>query len=458
MPSPPLLRRRESSPPARWLPGSAAGLAALALLAAAGCAGRPEPQAPSPRGERHPIATEDRPFLLDPIASFSFRSDGQRAEDVAAAFRRLLDEGAADEAAATAEALLAVDPRFQPAVVLAAQADFARRRFEAAAERLEATVRQGPESTAARLLLARVREALGDLVGAYTAYREMAEASPAAGARAEELRPRAAEIVANRFAEALRQGRLEEASAEQRLLAGWEPEGTAAWFAARELAAAQGDARAELQALSHLASRLAERPDLVERRADLELELGDPGVAVDLYQRLAEEGDATRLEPKLARAKFRWRLALLPAEVQALAERPTLTRSGFATLLFWLVPEVRYGRPGTARIAGDILEHPQREAIARVVNLGLMDIDPTLHLFAPGGGLGRLAALRALLGVAKLRGGVRSCAGGAVPSAAAEVCAAAARCRLVADAESCLPRAAMAGPEAVEMIRVILSP
>lgn len=440
------------------------GLAVFALLCLAGCAGAPPPQAPGPARERHPVASEDAPYFLDPIASFPFSPDGQRATEVAAAYRNLMDEGDALGAAAAAERLLSVDPGFQPARVLAAQADLARRRFAEAAERLEAAVRDGPESAAAKLLLGRVREALGDVVGAYALYRELADTHAVAAERARELQPRAVEIVAQRFSEASERGRLEEAEAEYRWLAAWEPDGLATLLAARQLAVARGDAHAELAALSRLTPRLPERGDLIERRADLELEMGDPGTAVELYQRLGPggglggEGNGSRREQKLARAKFRWRLTLLPEHVRSLAGRPALTRAGFATLLYWLVPEVRYGRPVTARIASDILEHPQREELARVVNLGLMEIDPTLHSFAPGAPLTRLAALRALLGIVTLRSGPLSCAGDGARAPVVEACAAAVRCRLIPGPEQCLPRSPVSGAESLELIRTLVTP
>jgi hypothetical protein len=47
------------------------------------------------------------------------------------------------------------------------------------------------------------------------------------------------------------------------------------------------------------------------------------------------------------------------------------------------VPQIRTARPGAAQIASDIVDHPSRDEIARVANLGLMSIDETLHRFSP---------------------------------------------------------------------------
>ena len=93
-----------------------------------------------------------------------------------------------------------------------------------------------------------------------------------------------------------------------------------------------------------------------------------------------------------------------------MAAKPEINKGELAVLLFWLVPDVRNSRPTAGRIATDVLDNPHHEEIVRVVNLGLMDVDPTLHRFSPGAavrrGLGLRVALRTLA-----RFGAGSCAG-----------------------------------------------
>jgi hypothetical protein len=225
------------------------------------------------------------------------------------------------------------------------------------------------------------------------------------------------------------------------------------------VAAARGDEVGELEAVARLAERFPEREDLAERRGALELEVGDPGAGVEIFQALVEAHPEDRaLAERLEAAKFRWRLSLLPERVSRLVQQPELSRGGFAVLLFWLVPEIRYGRPAGARIATDILDHPQREEIARVANLGLMAVDPTLHRFAPEAPVTRLAALEAVLAVLRARpGGASGCAhpGTSDPGLPA-ACAAAVRCRLIADPGDCLPNARLSGREAIEWVRRVL--
>ena len=137
-----------------------------------------------------------------------------------------------------------------------------------------------------------------------------------------------------------------------------------------------------------------------------------------------------------------------------MARRTELNRSEYATLLYWLFPQVRYGRPDEARIATDVIDHPQREAIVRVINLGLMRVDPTLHEFGPQRPVRRSEVLGALLG---LIAGVPESAvcldGGQVPTAPEALCRAAAACRLVDDAADCLAGGPLAGNEAMELGR-----
>ena len=93
-----------------------------------------------------------------------------------------------------------------------------------------------------------------------------------------------------------------------------------------------------------------------------------------------------------------------------------------------------------------------------MINLGLMDVDSGLHRFAPDAAAsrGRRPARPAAPGG---RGGGRSrrrlCPGNRRdrPPSTDLVCAAAARCRLIASPDDCLPRAPLSGAEALDLIR-----
>jgi hypothetical protein len=441
----------------------------IALLAGAvgGCGSsgpaRPDPGTPS-AGAGVSIDPSDRPFLVSPTIE-----DGSPREDrLAEGFLALVDRGDTDEAAAVAAELLEVDRTDLAAATLAAQTRFADLRaggpgdLAAVRDALAELLPEVPPSSgegggnpAARLLYGRVSDLLGDVVEAYDAFRTTGAWSTAAAARADELEERALEVVGNRFREAVERDRLEPAGEALERLRRWAPEAPLTLEAEVALAVVRQDRSAELVALTRLLET-PERSDdreLLERRADLELDVGEPSDALvileDLAYRYPEDEDLT---DRLERAKFRWRLGQLPPEVSRAAARPELDRAGFATLVYWLVPGVRRARTSEGRIAADILEHPRRTEIARVVNLGLLSVDPTLHRFSPDRPIRRGTALAALLATLESATCRDDHPLGSRPSTEA-VCAAAESCRLTTDVGACLPDSSLSGSDALEMIR-----
>jgi hypothetical protein len=332
--------------------------------------------------------------------------------------------------------------------------DFAAGEHAAVARRLLAVGDQLPAYTASQLLLGRAAEKLGDIPLAYAAFRAVAPRSSLAFQRTGELHPRALEIVANRVQDALRRRNLDEAQSQLALLREWAPAELQTLEADLAVAVARGDRPGELTAVKALVARRPDDRALLERRAELELAVGDPSAGLQIIQDLARRhpGDPALTE-KLAAAKFRWRLSLLPAAVREVAAKPDLDKAELALLLYWLVPNVHYGRPSSGRIATDVLDHPHQEAIVRVVNLGLMDVD-SLHRFSPSAPVRRGAALRSLARVLTRFAPKAACVGGANadPSPSAS-CDLAARCRMVATAEDCQAGAPLSGGDAVELIR-----
>jgi hypothetical protein len=255
--------------------------------------------------------------------------------------------------------------------------------------------------------------------------------------------------------DSLARNRLDRAREALSQLEEWAGEESITFESAAAVAAAAGDPSAELAALRALTGGGQEGRDLLERRADLELEVGDAGAGLRIVQDLvaANPGDAA-LEEKLARARFFWRLQLLPVETSQLIQQTELTRGDFAAILYWLFPEVRYGRAGEARIANDVLDHAHREEIVRVANLGLMDVDTSLHRFEPDRPVTRSEVLASLTRLLARRQPPLSCLGsGPVGQSSGWICEAAAQCRLLDEPADCLPGASVSGKEAVELGR-----
>lgn len=437
------------------LDARAAALLVLVGVGLVGCTPRPAPAPPTREPEKPPelaLARQERAYLVAPLEGYPQEVDPSRVETVGRAWRAL-QAGDLAAARSAAAGLLDVDPGFAPAHVLAAQADFAEGRHQDVVSRLQPIGERMPGYVASQLLLGRAAERTGDIPQAYTAYRAIATRNQLAFQRLGELHPRAIEIVANRLREALRVGQTAEAERQLALLRSWGPSETATLEGARAVAVARADLPAELAAVKELSRRKPGDRALLERRADLELNVGDPSAGLEIIQGLVAQNPRDPvLAEKLEAAKFRWRLSLLPNAVQEVAVKPALDRAGFATLLYWLVPSVRYARPSAGRIATDVLDHPRQEEIVRVINLGLMDVvDSTLHRFAPSAPMRRSAALRSLVRLLTTSGQPIPCLRGS--SGQSSACATAAACALIPEGEDCDPGTTLSGLEAVELIR-----
>ncbi|HYL04696.1 MAG TPA: hypothetical protein VE075_01570 [Thermoanaerobaculia bacterium] len=445
-------------------------LLALLLLGVMACVERQPPARPEAAPESAAAATirRERAYLLSPLEGYSQSIDPARRERLARAFDVVVTTGSVAAARQAAGELLAVEPNLAPAKVLAAQVDFAEGNNQAVVVRLLPVGDAQPNYTASQLVLGRAAELAGDVPLAYAAYRAIATRSGKAFERTGDLHARALRIVGERLQQALRAGRaahpdsLAEAERDLALLKAWGPGELPTLEGARALAVARGDAKAELEAVKGLSARQPDERVLLERRAELEMAVGDPGAGLKLIQGMADRRPGDReLQEKLRVAKFRWRLSLLPADVRALAEKPELSRADLTVLLYWLVPEVRYAKATAGRIATDILDHPHREEIAHVVNLGLMDVDANLHRFSPEATVRRGAALRSLGRLLTGFGKPAGCAE-AAGGAAAPPCELAASCSLTAGDEgaegdggdgTCRAGEPLSGPDAIEWIR-----
>lgn len=401
------------------------------------------------------VPAEDRPFLISPVAGYPLEIDADVADRLASANRSLLTGSAdAGRTLSVAGGMLDSSPGLHGALVLAAQADFVRRDYESAAARVRPVVEELPGYLAARLVEGRAQEKLGDLVAAYEAYRAVETRNSAAAERATDLRPRATQILGRRVQDALAKGKLDDAMSGLERLKVWAPDETPTLQATAAVAAALDDPATELEAVRELSTRYPDDRGLLARRADLEIEAGDAGTGLRMLEDLADRyPDDAALAERLNRAQFRWRLQLLPTEAQRLAELQQLDRADFAVLLFWLFPEVRYGQANRARIANDILDHTQREQIVRVINLGLMDVDPSLHHFEPYRPVTRYEVLAGLLSVLARRQPPLTCLGtvGQQLSSVSSACTVASRCGLVSQRAECLPGSPVSGAEAVDV-------
>jgi tetratricopeptide (TPR) repeat protein len=427
----------------------------LALLALALACAPPAPRTPPPA-----VPPELHPYLLPPTHGYPLSLDARTRDSLERGYDLLL-YGRWEEALGATRELLDRDPDLAPARVLAGQALLVARRFEEATEMAAPALFEHSEYLAAQMLLGRAADERGHLLEAFELFQAAGDASEVARERAALLRPRALEISAHRVRDALHRGRVEEAEGSLSRLESWAPDEPVTLEAAVEVARARGDRRRELVALRGLTGQGGER-SLLERRGELELQVGSAAAGLEIFEHLQSRyPDDPTLAEQVANAKFRWRLHVLPQEVQEKAGRHELTRADYATLLYWLVPGVRTAAPQVGRIATDVLEHPHRQEIIRVVNLQLMDVDPALREFGPDRRLSRVAGLEAVLRAMARSTAPPDCVaeitGNPTPSRW-QICATAARCGLIREEPECLPEATVSGAEALDWIRRTVAP
>lgn len=412
--------------------GRLLAIAATAVLVAA-CAVAPEPARP------RPLAPETAGFLLPPEGA----APPALATNLAAVHQRLL----AGEAPSTLRAeLSALTPASSadPAVAVAfAQLDFVGGDLESAGRRIASLGPEARGGDAARLLAARVAELSGRRVDAYFLYESAAPAHAIAGQRLAALAPEAVRELDAAIAGAIAAGRFDAAAAALERLERVAPHREATLELAARVASARGDRRRELDAVRALAAAHPDRLSLQLRRGELDLEVGDAAAGLALLERLAAaHPDDPATISAWARGRFLYRVVNSPEPVRRAAARAQLDRSEFAMLLYWLVPSVRSARPAATRIATDALDHPAREEIVRVANLGLLRIDESMHVFEPHRALTRLEAFQAL---ARLRG--------APADSRADACGFALESGWIAEPSACLAAAPVSGAEAVEWLR-----
>jgi tetratricopeptide (TPR) repeat protein len=398
------------------------------------------------------------PFLVAPTTGYGIAIPSASASALERGYLALVRGTGADEALAVALALEGDPIAGPPAVVLAAQANQSLGRCSLSIERLDEIAERHPDYVAALLILGRCREQLGDLPGAATAYQRIASGDNLASARLAQIAPAAQAVAVDRIRSWLAAGRLEEARTALQSLRLWAPRDRATLEQISELAEAVDDPRSALALLRELTAAGEGGVALRQRRAALELEFGDAGAGLRILEELAaaQPGDA-ELGEALERARFAWRLTMLPEQARRLASEPTLDRSQLATLLYWVFPSVRYGRPpADAVIANDVLDHEHRAEIVRIVNLGIMKIDPNLHAFRPRAQAQRVDALSGLLRVLEQSPESAACLGGATVAADLSLestCSLATQCGLLADLGDCLPQAPLSGPAAMGLVR-----
>lgn len=424
--------------------------ALVAFVAACG----PPAQRPE-TGPRPPSLAE--PLLVAPTTGYGEPLDPELAHLVDRAHASLIRGGPPAEALAKAEALARRPSMVAPAAVLAAQAHFVAGDFELALETVAPVAEERPDYVAAWTVYGRSAERLDRLPVAAWAYGTVADASPLARARLRRIEGEALDRALDEIRDALADGDVDVGRRRLERFQTWAPRDDDTLAVVSELAAVLGDSQLELDLVRRLVAAGRDDRQLRERLATLELEVGDAGRGLEILEEMQREWpDDAEIAGRLQQAQFAWRLQMLPEAARSLDHASPLDRGQLAVLVYWVFPSVRYQRAAEAVIANDVLDHAHRSEIVRVVNLGLMDIDPNLHAFRPGREAKRLDGLTAMLRVLEKSRSGESCLDGATPDremTAESICSLAHGCGLLPEVGDCLPGSPLTGREAMELAR-----
>jgi len=342
-----------------------------ALVLAACTTTAPPPPMVAPQGD-------DR-YLIDPRAGFTATLPPPVAQKLETAWRHALAGNDADTERNLAELRMRA-PGLEPAILLEAFLAIRGGRYDDARRLIG---RVNPDNVVARVYQAEIAVRERETRIAYDLYRQIVMQPDAP----EPARERATELQGAMFNELYAAAQTATDAEAVRLLrealvfnaGAIEPR---VLLAQKLVAQKQFDeARRELEPLLNTA---ADRPEVQEILAEIDVGRGRYQDAIVRYDRLARRTKEPRYAQRLEEIKSEWSAANMPAHYRAAADSLAVTRSDFAVLLYWTVPSVRFAQNlGTPQIAVDIEGLAGREEIIRALALGLYDVDPVTRRVSP---------------------------------------------------------------------------
>jgi tetratricopeptide (TPR) repeat protein len=376
-------------------------IAILALLTAA-CATTPPVPPPSPSARFGTLT-------VDPRLGYTGPSDAGAVRRFDAAMHDLL----AGRTAMAKEKLQAASAHPPARLALAALA--IEEGDLDTAGRLLAALPESAGWTSAAFYRARLLEARGESEPALLAYRALS-ASPSAPAVAAE---RMAGLETRLFEEAYQQAqatRGEAAIRHLRRALSFRPDSSAARLHLAQALLENGDlaqARMELDPLLRTAQ--GEDPAVQATLAEIDAGRKRFEEAISRYERIVARDSNPRYRTRLDEIKREFALSNMPPRYRTAAASPALTRAELATLVYWNVNTVRFGRPSAdTPIAIDIANVEGREELIRAIAWGIWSVDPVTRRVDPGRVVTGQNAARALYRVLTLSG-LPPCAASSIP-------------------------------------------
>lgn len=346
-----------------------------ALIAAVSCAPvDTPPPAVTPQGD-------DR-YLIDPRTGADATLPASVASKFESAWRYAL-AGNEMEAERRLDEIQRTNPDLLPVLLAEAYMDIKGGRLDDASATVAEVLARAPESLAARVYDAEIAVRRGQSRPALALY-EAIVARGGAPATANERITQLRETLFNELYAAAQTAPDAEAARLLREALAIDAGATEARLLLAQKLVAQrkfDDARKELDPLLNT---IADRPEIQEMLAEIEVGRGRYQEAIVRYDRLARRTKEPRYERRLEEIKQEWSAANMPSHFRAALDSAAITRSELATLLYWTVPSVRFAQNlGTPPIAVDIEDVQGREEMIRAIALGLYDVDPVTRRVSP---------------------------------------------------------------------------
>lgn len=136
--------------------------------------------------------------------------------------------------------------------------------------------------------------------------------------------------------------------------------------------------------LDPLVTTEADKTDVQESLAEIEVGRGQYEQAIQRYERLAKRERDPRYANRLNELKQRWNEENMPPQFRKAIESEVATRADLAVLLYWKLASVRFAQNlGTPPIATDVENATGREEIVRAIALGILQVDPVTRRVGP---------------------------------------------------------------------------
>lgn len=274
-------------------------------------------------------------------------------------------------------------PDLLPVMLANAALHIKAERFDAAGAAVGEALARAPESLAARVYEAEIAFRQGQARPALALYEAIAarpDAPPIAAERVTQLRDM---VYSELYAAAQGASDPEAARLLREALAINTGATEARVLLAQKLLAQKkyDEARKELDPLLNT---IADRAEIQEMLAEIEVGRGRYQEAIVRYDRLARRTKDPRYQQRLEEIKQEWSAANMPSHFRTALDSVALTRAELATLLYWTVPSIRFAQNlGAPPIAVDIEEVEGREEMVRAIALGLYDVDQVTRRVSP---------------------------------------------------------------------------